>query len=113
MKLPVKKQVMEQGLESLGVHPTSLEGSAPETSWLEVYSDDEGRESGIWECTPGKYRMERESDEFCYILQGHWKLISDDGEVSEVKAGDAIFLRNGWGGTSHIIETVRKVFMIG
>ncbi|NQU29304.1 MAG: DUF861 domain-containing protein [Anaerolineae bacterium] len=111
MKLTVKKQANQQELESLGVHSQALEGTAPSTAWLEVYSDDEGREAGIWQCSPGKYRLERASDEFCYILQGHWKLIGDEGDEYEVKAGDVLYLRKGWCGTSHVIETVKKAYM--
>lgn len=111
MKLPVINNALEQPLQSTGVHPRALEGTTPDTGWLEVHSDDEGREAGIWECTPGKYRLERESDEFCYLLQGRWKLIGDDGDDYEVKAGDVLYLRKGWRGTSHVIETIRKVYM--
>jgi len=111
MKLVVKKQAIEQNLESMGVHPQAMEGTAPSTAWLEVFGDDEGRDAGIWQCSPGKYRMERESDELCFILQGHWKLIGDDGEQYEVKAGDVIYLRKGWCGISHVVETLRKVYI--
>ena len=111
MKLPVIKQAMEQALEDTGVHPKALEGTAPSTAWKEVHEDEEGREAGIWECSPGKYRLERKSDEFCYILQGHWKLIGDQGDEYEVKTGDVLYLRKGWCGTSHVIETIRKVYM--
>ncbi|MCP4142461.1 MAG: DUF861 domain-containing protein [Chloroflexi bacterium] len=111
MKLVVKKQAIEQDLEDTGVHPQALEDTAPSTAWLEVFSDDEGRDAGIWQCSPGKYRLERASDELCYILQGHWKLFGDNGDDYEVKAGDVLYLRKGWCGTSHVVETVRKVYM--
>ena len=111
MKLPVIKKAIEQELEDTGVHPQALEGTAPSTAWLEVYGDDDGRDAGICQCSPGKYRLERASDEFCYILEGHWKLIGDNGDDYEVKAGDVLYLRKGWCGTSHVIETIRKVYM--
>ena len=111
MKLPVVKQAIGQELESTGVHLAATEGTTPSTAWMGVFGDDEGRDAGIWECSPGKYRLERASDELCNILQGHWKLIGDDGDVYEVKAGDVFYLRKGWCGTSHVIETIRKVYM--
>jgi len=111
MELPVIKQALKQDLEPTGVHPAAMEGTSPNTAWMEVFGDDEGRDAGIWECSPGKYRLERASDEFCYILQGHWKLIGDDGDEYEVKSGDVLYLRKGWCGTSHVIETIRKVYM--
>ncbi len=111
MLLPVLKQAAEQQLETTGIHPKALEGTSPNTGWLEIFGDEQGRDAGIWQCSPGKYRLERTSDELCVILQGHWKLIGDEGDEYEVKAGDVIYLRTGWCGTSHVIETLRKVYM--
>jgi len=111
MNLPVIKQVLEQDLEPTGVHPKAMDGTSPNTAWLEVFGDGEGRDAGIWECSPGKYRLERASDEMCYILQGNWRLGGDEGDEYEVKAGDLLYLRKGWSGTSHVIETIRKVYM--
>jgi len=88
-----------------------MEGTSPSTAWLGVFGDDGGRDAGIWECSPGKYRLVRASDEFCYILQGHWKLIGEDGDEYEVRAGDLQYFRKGWSGPSHVIETIHKVYM--
>lgn len=111
MKLPVIKQALEQELKPTGVHPKALDHTTPETAWLEVFMDNEGRDAGIWECSPGKYRLERESDELCFIMQGHWRLTGDNGDVYEVQTGDVLYLRKGWCGTSEVIETIRKVYM--
>ena len=58
MELTVIKQALKQDLESTGVHPSALNGTSPTTAWLEVFGDDDGRDAGIWECSPGKYRLE-------------------------------------------------------
>lgn len=111
MSLPIQKQVLHQQLETEGVHPQALEDTSPATANLTIYEDDEGRAAGIWECTPGTYRIERTSDELCIILDGRWQLTGDDGDEYDLKAGDVIYLRKGWHGTSKVIETLRKVYM--
>lgn len=111
LTLPMAPDAINFELDDRGAHPRPLDGSAPQISGKRIYEDDKGRAAGIWQCTEGKYRLERVSDEFCYILTGHWKLYGDDGSEYEVKAGDALYLKEGWKGTSHVIETVRKVFM--
>jgi uncharacterized cupin superfamily protein len=60
---------------------------------------------------PGKYRLEKANDEMCYIFQGHWKLIGDEGDEYEVEANDMLYLPKGWGGIRYVIETMRKVYM--
>ncbi len=67
---------------------------------------------GTWECEPGKLKLDLGVTEFCHILKGHWILTSDDGEVTEIKAGDSFSFPKGWKGTSEVVETVRKVYTI-
>ena len=111
MSLPFKQQILDQDLEDWGVHKRAMEDTAPTTAGANIYTDPDGRAAGIWECGPGKYRLERASDELCVVLQGHWKLIGDEGDNYELRAGDVIYLKKGWKGISHVIETIRKVYM--
>jgi uncharacterized cupin superfamily protein len=68
--------------------------------------------AGTWECEPGKLQLELEVTEFCHLLQGHWILTSESGQVTEVRAGDSWVFPLGWKGTSEVVETVRKVYMM-
>ena len=68
--------------------------------------------AGTWECEPGKLQLDLDITEFCHLLKGHWKLTSESGQVTEIKAGDSWIFPNGWKGTSEVIETVRKVYLI-
>ncbi len=97
-------------LEDWGAHPHPLEATAPHTYGKVYYSDNQGHENGIWECTPGHYRLERQSSELCFVLQGHWILSGDQGDTYELRAGDMITLEKGWCGTSHVVERVRKIY---
>ncbi len=68
--------------------------------------------AGTWECEPGKLQLDLGITEFCHLLQGHWILTSESGQVTEVRAGDSWIFPNGWKGTAEVVETVRKVYMV-
>lgn len=68
--------------------------------------------AGTWECEPGKLLLDLDITEFCHLLKGHWILTSETGEVTEIRAGDSWIFPKGWKGTSEVVETVRKVYMI-
>ena len=66
--------------------------------------------AGTWECEPGTLKLDLEVTEFCHLLEGHWILTSESGQVTEVKAGDSWIFPNGWKGTAEVVEKVRKVY---
>ncbi len=68
--------------------------------------------AGTWECGPGKLQLDLDVTEFCHLLKGHWLLTSDSGKVTELRAGDSWVFPRGWKGTSEVVETVRKVYLI-
>lgn len=67
---------------------------------------------GTWESEPGTLELDLEVTEFCHLLQGHWKLTSISGQITEIKAGDSWVFPYGWKGTAEVIETVRKVYLM-
>ncbi|MDD1509021.1 cupin domain-containing protein [Pseudomonas sp. CNPSo 3701] len=56
---------------------------------------DDGVETGIWECTPGRCTF-----------------IPDVGEPIEIKAGDALMLPANTTGVWDIQETLRKTYVL-
>lgn len=68
--------------------------------------------AGTWECEPGTLRLDLSVMEFCHLLEGHWILTSESGQVTEVKAGDSWVFPLGWKGTAEVKEKVRKVYFI-
>ena len=95
-----------------GVIPTMIEGTS-RTSGLMLHKGLDGQnECGIWICTPGFWRCEVTSDEFCHFLLGRCTYTHDQGEVIEIAPGTATFFPKGWSGTCRVHETVRKVYMI-
>ena len=55
--LPELNNVLAQELTNTGAHKMALEGTSPATAYKEIFSED-GHNAGVWECGPGKYRLE-------------------------------------------------------
>lgn len=93
--------------------PTSFEGEQKEAS-VDLLVSADGRVSlGIWECTPGRFTADRSgSTEFCHFLSGKVEMTHPDGTVQVFGPGDAITLPQGWKGIWHVVEQVRKIYVI-
>jgi len=68
--------------------------------------------TGVWECTPGRFRRQILQREFSHFISGHGFFIPDGGEPIELRAGDAILFPENCQGTWDIRETLRKSFVI-
>ena len=71
-----------------------------------------GLYAGIWEATPGKWRIAYEEWEYFNVLSGHSIVTEDGGEPGHLRAGDRMILRPGFKGTWEVIETTRKDYVI-
>ena len=80
-------------------------------STLSVERND-GVETGIWECTPGRWRRQIVAQEFCHFIQGRCTFTPDDGETLHIEAGDARMLPANSTGIWDIQETVRKTYVL-
>lgn len=89
-----------------------VEGDPDHVSKFYFESPDGGLVSGTWTSTPGKWKAFADRDEFCMILSGHCRLISEDGVVKEFKSGDAFLIPNGFEGYWEVVETTTKHFVI-
>ncbi|MBF0643288.1 cupin domain-containing protein [Pseudomonas protegens] len=73
---------------------------------------NDGVETGIWECTPGRWRRQIVAQEFCHFIQGRCTFTSDNGETLHIEAGDALMLPANSTGIWDIQETVRKTYVL-
>ncbi|KQS93902.1 MULTISPECIES: cupin domain-containing protein [unclassified Rhizobium] len=73
---------------------------------------DGGIYAGIWESTPGKWRIAYEEWEYFHILSGVSVVTEEGGAETHLKAGDSMILRPGFKGTWEVIETTRKDYVI-
>ncbi|MBZ9808337.1 cupin domain-containing protein [Mesorhizobium sp. ESP-6-2] len=71
-----------------------------------------GLYAGIWESTPGKWRIVYDEWEFCHILSGVSVIEEEGGEARTVRAGDSFVLRPGFKGSWEVLETTRKEYVI-
>jgi uncharacterized protein len=72
----------------------------------------DGLYAGLWEATPGKWRILYEEWEYCHILSGVSILTEDGGAPRTVRAGDAFVLRPGFAGTWEVVETTVKEYVL-
>lgn len=73
---------------------------------------DGGIYAGIWESTPGKWRIVYDEWEYFRIIEGYSIVTEDGGEPVHLRAGDSLILRPGFKGTWEVIETTRKDYVI-
>ena len=103
---PENAQVEESRPDSSKV----VSGDPVHTTWN--VEERDGLYCGIWQSTPGKWRISYDEWEFCHILSGVSVLTEDGGEARTVKAGDSFILRPGFKGTWEVVETTRKEYVI-
>ncbi|RWD96634.1 cupin domain-containing protein [Mesorhizobium sp.] len=92
--------------------PDRVISGDPKFRTWNVEECDGGLYAGIWEATPGKWRIVYDEWEFCHILSGVSVIAEDGGEARTVRAGDSFVLRPGFKGTWEVIETTRKEYVI-
>lgn len=88
-----------------------IEGNPRFRTW-NVEEAGSGLFAGVWESTPGKWRIEYDEWEYCRILSGVSVITEDGGAARTVKAGDSFVLRPGFKGSWEVVETTRKEYVV-
>lgn len=89
-----------------------IEGS-PSAAFKVLYtSASEEFTAGLYECTPGKWRVSYSEDEFCTLLEGQLRMTSDDGTVQHYQAPDSFLIPSGYSGLWEPLSHLRKIFVI-
>ena len=68
--------------------------------------------AGLWQSTPGSWRVAYDEWEYCRILSGLSILTEDGGAVHRLGPGDSIVLRPGFTGIWTVEETTLKEYVI-
>jgi len=87
-------------------------GEPRHRTWNLETAYDETQFAGIWESTPGAWRVVYEEWEFCTILEGVSILHEDGAAPVRLTAGDSFVLRPGFTGVWEVVETTRKLYVI-
>ncbi|MBK6466072.1 MAG: cupin domain-containing protein [Rhodobacter sp.] len=72
----------------------------------------DGLYCGLWQSTPGKWRISYAEWEYVYIHSGHSILTAADGSATHLRAGDSYIIRPGLTGTWEVLETTLKDYVI-
>lgn len=90
-----------------------IKGNPRSRTWLVEERDAEKLYSGVWESTPGAWRVVYDEWEFCSILSGI-SIVHEDGKETPhvLRAGDSFILRPGFSGIWEVVETTRKLFVV-
>ncbi|CUH87543.1 hypothetical protein PH5382_01472 [Phaeobacter sp. CECT 5382] len=109
-----------QLVDTSAVTPTT-ERPAPEklvsgdpvfTTWDIEEREADGLYAGIWQSTPGAWRVSYDEWEYCRIREGQSVLKGSDGSEQVLKAGDSFLIRPGFEGIWEVIETTVKDYVI-
>jgi uncharacterized protein len=77
------------------------------------YESPDGRFSvGVWTCTPGRWRIAYDENEYCRILSGRGAVIAEDGSVRPIGPGDEFVIPAGFTGEWLVEETMTKTWVI-
>ncbi|MEZ5716843.1 MAG: cupin domain-containing protein [Paracoccaceae bacterium] len=87
-----------------------ISGDPVFTTWN--LEERDGLYCGIWQSTPGKWRIAYDEWEYCRILSGVSILTDAAGHETRVTAGDSFILRPGFSGTWEVLETTTKDYVI-
>jgi uncharacterized cupin superfamily protein len=92
--------------------PDRLIAGSPQFRTWNFEEAEGGLYAGIWEATPGKWRIVYDEWEYFHILSGYSVVTEEGGEPIHLKAGDSLILRPGFKGSWEVIETTRKDYVI-
>ncbi|MFN3823449.1 MAG: cupin domain-containing protein [Pseudorhodobacter sp.] len=87
-----------------------IAGDPVHTSWN--LEDRDGLYCGLWQSTPGKWRVSYAEWEYIRILEGVSVLTDAEGQETRLQAGDSWIIRPGFEGTWEVIETTLKDYVI-
>ncbi len=95
------------------VEKEKLISGAPQRAYQSLYSSASDEfHTGIYECTPGKWKVSYTEDEFCTLIEGHLKMTSEQGDTQEFKAPASFLIPSGYKGTWEAVTKLRKFFVI-
>lgn len=90
-----------------------LLGGTPQHTARNFFSDTTGQLfAGVWESTPGRWRVRYSENEFCHITSGEVRIESTSGDAWSFKRGDSFVIPAGFEGVWHVTQPVSKLYVI-
>lgn len=107
------QQVARHGIAPEVARPAAeklLVGDPVHTTWN--MEDSHGLYCGLWQSTPGAWRIRYTEWEYMHILQGVSVVTDAAGVAVTLRAGDSYVIRPGFAGTWEVVETTLKDYVI-
>ncbi|MBB3971579.1 cupin domain-containing protein [Hansschlegelia beijingensis] len=89
-----------------------IEGSPSFRTHVHYEAPDGRLFAGVWEATPGAWRVAYEEWEWCRLRSGRCVVTPDGGEPTTLGPGDAMVLEPGFTGVWSVIEPCAKDFVV-
>lgn len=87
-----------------------LAGDPVHTTWN--IEERGGLYCGLWQSTPGKWKISYDEWEYIRILEGVSVLTDAEGRAVTLRAGDSYIIRPGYLGTWEVLEKTLKDYVI-
>lgn len=85
----------------------------PEQVARNYFSDSGGRFfAGVWESTPGKWRVSYSENEFCHITRGRVRIQHESGRSWTFAVGASFVIPAGFNGVWEVLEPTSKLYVI-
>ena len=97
---------------SWGVQPDPIAGASQSSGRVLYKGPNSQPESGLWICTPGRWRLTIPRDELCYFVAGRADYLRDNGERVEIVPHTLVLFPAGWRGECAVHETMRNTYML-
>jgi uncharacterized cupin superfamily protein len=99
-------------LVSWGAQPDSIAGASQSSGRVLYKGPNAQPEAGLWECTPGRWRLAIPRDELCYFVAGRADYRSDAGAELAIRPRTLVLFPAGWSGECTVHETMRNTYML-
>lgn len=98
------------GQESRPPADRVIAGDPVHTTWS--VEERDGVYAGVWQSTPGSWRVLYDEWEYCRILSGRSVIVGDDGSEMVLGPGDSTVIRPGFSGVWTVEQTTQKDYVI-
>jgi len=114
MTLTVFPETLEPATAESGAPAAErvIDGEPAFRTWTLNESADGKTFAGVWEATPGAWRVVYDEWEYCAILSGVSELTRDGAAPMRLKAGNHLVIEPGFEGVWRVVETTRKTFVV-
>ncbi len=92
--------------------PERIVDGNPQFRTWNIEEAEGGIYAGIWEASPGTWKIIYDEWEYFHILDGYSIVTEEGGAPIHLRAGDRMILKPGFKGTWQVIETTRKDYVI-